>query len=57
MTLDPDELTELGWDELGGPGEVTLVEWAERAAERLPGDYWDIRITPVAGAGSCPTPT
>jgi tRNA threonylcarbamoyl adenosine modification protein YjeE len=46
---DPDELTELGWEELGGDRELDLVEWAERAGERLPPDYWDVRLTPIPG--------
>jgi tRNA threonylcarbamoyladenosine biosynthesis protein TsaE len=45
----PDELSELGWDELGGNGELALVEWAERAGDRLPVDYWDVRLASVPG--------
>ncbi len=38
------EVEELGWTEfMGGPG-VTVVEWAERAAELLPQDRIDIDI-------------
>jgi len=43
---DPEELFELGWEELGAPGEVVLVEWPERAGEYLPPDRWEIRLTP-----------
>jgi tRNA threonylcarbamoyladenosine biosynthesis protein TsaE len=39
-----EEVEELGWTEfLGGPG-VTIVEWAERAAELLPQDRIDLDI-------------
>jgi len=38
----PDEVWELGWRELGGPGEIVLVEWPERAGPLLPEPRWDI---------------
>lgn len=41
---DPEELWELGWEELGQGPEIVLVEWPERAAEHLPGDRWDIHL-------------
>jgi tRNA threonylcarbamoyl adenosine modification protein YjeE len=41
---DPDELKELGWDELGGDDEIVLIEWPERAGGLLPGDRWDIEL-------------
>ena len=44
-----DELQELGWDELGQPHEVVLVEWPERAEGFLPPDHWIIEISPVPG--------
>jgi tRNA threonylcarbamoyl adenosine modification protein YjeE len=44
---DPDEVWELGWSELGEPGEIALVEWPERAEELLPPARWDIRLEPV----------
>lgn len=40
----PDELTELGFDDPPA-GAVLLVEWPERAAERLPADRLDIALT------------
>ena len=46
---DPSELRELGWDELGAPGEIVLVEWAERAGRRLPPDRWDVTLALVPG--------
>jgi len=45
----PDELFELGWEELGQPNEVALVEWPERAGMLLPADHWIIELTPVPG--------
>jgi tRNA threonylcarbamoyladenosine biosynthesis protein TsaE len=41
---EPDELWELGWEELGTGPEIVLVEWPERAGEHLPGDRWDIHL-------------
>ena len=32
----PDQLEEIGWDELITARAVTLVEWPERAGDRLP---------------------
>lgn len=40
----PDELWELGWEDLGAPDEVALVEWPERAGDRLPPDRWEIAL-------------
>jgi tRNA threonylcarbamoyladenosine biosynthesis protein TsaE len=41
------ELWELGWEDLGQPNEVVLVEWPERAGSLLPDHHWLIEITPV----------
>jgi tRNA threonylcarbamoyl adenosine modification protein YjeE len=41
----PDELWELGWDELGHGSEIVLVEWPERAAGHLPADRWDVALS------------
>ena len=41
----PDELWELGWDELGHGPEIVLVEWPERAGERLPPDRWEVSLS------------
>jgi tRNA threonylcarbamoyl adenosine modification protein YjeE len=43
---DPDELWELGWEELGTKSELVLVEWPERAGEHLPQDRWDVHLSP-----------
>lgn len=45
----PAELRELGWDELGEPGELVIVEWPERAAEQLPPDRWDVMLDHCPG--------
>lgn len=48
----PDELRELGWEELGGADEIVLVEWPERAGDRLPPDRWDIELAIPSGRAS-----
>ena len=45
----PDELWELGWEELGREGEIVLVEWPERAGELLPADHWRIELSVPPG--------
>ena len=47
---DPEELKELGWEELCAGDEVLLVEWPERAAGRLPADRWEIEMRVPVGA-------
>jgi len=50
---DPEELWELGWQDLGSAGELVLVEWPERAGPYLPADRWDINLsTPRISYGS-----
>jgi tRNA threonylcarbamoyl adenosine modification protein YjeE len=44
---NPEELFELGWEELGALHEVVLVEWPERAGGNLPRDRWEIRLDVV----------
>jgi tRNA threonylcarbamoyl adenosine modification protein YjeE len=41
---DAAEVWELGWRELGTPGEIALVEWPERAEALLPADRWDVEL-------------
>lgn len=43
---DEGEVWELGWSELGAPGDVVLIEWPERAETLLPADRWDVRLEP-----------
>ncbi len=47
---DPGELWELGWQELGGPDELILVEWPDRAEGMLPEHRWEIMLGPVSGS-------
>ena len=61
---DPDDVWELGWDELGEGRDVVLIEWPERAESLLPERRWDIylqipkpgaavrRVTAVARGGA-----
>ena len=39
---DPEDVWELGWEELGEGDEITLMEWPERAGELVPQDRWDV---------------
>ena len=43
-----DDVWELGWRELGGAGEIALVEWPERAESLLPPERWEITLEPKA---------
>ena len=47
---DPGELRELGWEELGTGAELVLVEWPERAGDRLPPDRWEIELAVPEGS-------
>jgi tRNA threonylcarbamoyl adenosine modification protein YjeE len=47
----PDELTELGFDDLR-QGAVTLLEWPDRAAGLLPRDRLDVELTLVPERGA-----
>jgi tRNA threonylcarbamoyl adenosine modification protein YjeE len=40
----PSDVWELGWEELGGSGELVLVEWPERAMEFIPHDRWEVEL-------------
>ena len=40
----PDQLTNIGWDEIVASRSVILVEWPERAGSRLPEDHLPIDI-------------
>lgn len=44
---DPEEVWEIGWEDLGGPDEIVLVEWPERAGPHLPESRWEIELLPV----------
>lgn len=43
---DPEELWELGWEELGRAPDIVVVEWPERAGDQLPEDRWEIGLAP-----------
>lgn len=47
----PEEVWELGWEELGAPGDLVLIEWPERAEALLPSPRWEIALEEDA-AGS-----
>lgn len=65
---DPEDVWELGWDELGEGRDVVLIEWPERAESLLPERRWDIylqipwpgaavrRVTAVARGGAAALP-
>ena len=40
----PDQLTNLGWDEIVNSRSLVLVEWPERAGSRLPEDHLPIDL-------------
>ena len=39
---EPEEVWELGWEELAAGPELVLIEWPERAEALLPVPRWDI---------------
>jgi tRNA threonylcarbamoyl adenosine modification protein YjeE len=41
----PEELIELGWEDLGQANELLVVEWPERAGLLLPRDHWLIQLS------------
>lgn len=43
----PAELTNIGWDDIVSAHAVVLVEWPERAGERLPADRVPIELEHV----------
>jgi tRNA threonylcarbamoyl adenosine modification protein YjeE len=45
----PEQLTNLGWDEIVSARALVLVEWPERAGNRLPDDHLPIDIDYVPG--------
>lgn len=63
---DPDDVWELGWQELGEGDQLVLIEWPERAESLLPPDRWDVslefteedgmRAVTVARRGRAPAP-
>ena len=45
----PDQLTNIGWDEIVIARALILVEWPERAGTRLPDDHLPIDLDYMAG--------
>jgi tRNA threonylcarbamoyladenosine biosynthesis protein TsaE len=45
----PDQLTNLGWDDIIASRSLILVEWPERAGPRLPEDHLPIDLDYVQG--------
>ncbi len=45
----PDDLWEIGWEELGAHDEVVLIEWPERAGDLLPEDRWEVSLELAEG--------
>ncbi|HEY5545244.1 MAG TPA: tRNA (adenosine(37)-N6)-threonylcarbamoyltransferase complex ATPase subunit type 1 TsaE [Gemmatimonadaceae bacterium] len=45
----PEDLTNLGWDDIVNSGQIVLVEWPERAGYRLPTDALRIRLEHIPG--------
>ena len=46
----PEELTNIGWDEIVNADAIVLIEWPERAQDRLPAPRLDIALSEVTGA-------
>jgi tRNA threonylcarbamoyladenosine biosynthesis protein TsaE len=40
----PEQLTNIGWDEIVSSRSLILVEWPERAGERLPDDHLSVDL-------------
>lgn len=45
----PDDLTNLGWDDIVNSKAIVIVEWPDRAADRLPPDAIHIVLEHVPG--------
>jgi tRNA threonylcarbamoyladenosine biosynthesis protein TsaE len=50
--VDPDEVWELGWRDLGSGRQIVLIEWPERAESLLPADRWDVWLADASHAGA-----
>ena len=40
----PEEVWELGWSELGGAGDLVMIEWPQRAEALLPSPRWEVEL-------------
>ena len=45
----PDELRNIGWDDLLAEDAIVLIEWPERASDRLPRDHVPISLQHLPG--------
>jgi tRNA threonylcarbamoyl adenosine modification protein YjeE len=46
---DRAELTQIGWDDIALSHAIVIVEWPERAGDRLPSPRLDIQLGDVPG--------
>ena len=52
--ISPDEITELGWDEVS-ENALLVVEWPDRLGGALSGDRLEIELVLAPGQGNqCP---
>ncbi|CAG1770614.1 tRNA threonylcarbamoyladenosine biosynthesis protein TsaE [uncultured bacterium] len=49
----PDDLTNLGWDDIVNSDAIVFVEWPDRAGDRLPPDAARIALEHVPGDERC----
>lgn len=40
----PEDVWELGWEELGAASDLVMIEWPEKAESLLPAERWDIEL-------------
>jgi tRNA threonylcarbamoyladenosine biosynthesis protein TsaE len=45
----PDELRNIGWDDLFGEDALVLIEWPERAADDIPHDHVPVSLQHLPG--------
>ena len=45
----PDDLTNVGWDDIINSGQIVMIEWPERAGDRLPTEALRLRLEHVPG--------
>lgn len=45
----PEELPQIGWEEIMRAGGLVMIEWPERAGDRLPRDHVALRLEHVEG--------
>jgi len=45
----PDDLTNLGWDDIINSDGIVIVEWPDRAGARMPGGVTRIRLEHISG--------